>query len=457
MGTLVGFIGITFFARELGPSQLGTFFLFQALLGILSIPANFGINDATRKRLSEDKTGDDILSSALLVKTAPLLFVIVGVVLFHRWVNRYLGMELALLLALTLLVQELARFMLDVLHGELRVDETPLIQFSRQTIWVLLGAVMVVYGYGANGLIFALAISLFITFLWAFWKQDTSYGKPSRESIRSLLDYSKYSAVTSVGGYLYNWADVAIIGFFLTHTEVGAYEVAWRVSGPVLLLSTAISTTIFPQISRWDSEGAKDRIEKLIRDVLTPSLFLIVPSFVGVLLLSRQILGIVFGGEFEIAWLVLIILMADKIFQGGQVIIGRSLKAIDYPELAAKAAVISIVINIGLNVLLIWKFGIVGAAIATLVASILNDLLHYRYLSRFLNFTIPVYDLGWLFLASSLMGVVLSVILSMIQIDTLPELFGVVILGAILYIPTALMYRPVRDKVFAITDEYVHI
>ena len=55
--------------------------------------------------------------------------------------------------------------------------------------------------------------------------------------------------------------DVAIIGLFLTHTHVGTYEIAWCVTTVSILFSEAIAGTIFPQLSEWDADSAKERVE----------------------------------------------------------------------------------------------------------------------------------------------------------------------------------------------------
>lgn len=70
--TVIGFLGLTFFARELRPHQLNVFFLFQALLEVIGIPADFGIGGAVNKRISEGKPNDEIFSTALLLKLIPL-------------------------------------------------------------------------------------------------------------------------------------------------------------------------------------------------------------------------------------------------------------------------------------------------------------------------------------------------------------------------------------------------
>lgn len=442
--TFVVFLGITFFARRLGPHQMGVFFLFQALLGLLSIPADLGIREGTMKRLSEGKSSGDVLSSAIFLKIIPLSF-LTGTVLFSQhYINGYLGSDLAVYLALALVLNDLSEFSIEVLKGELRVGETALPSLSRKIVYVLLGVVLVFNGFGVLALIYGILAGLLVSLIWAIHRNSITFGRPSLACGHSIFDYSKYAFISSSGGYLYNWLDVAVIGFFLTQSHVGAYEIAWRITGVVMILSTAIAMSVFPQISQWAVEDATERIESVIAKAILPSLLLVIPAFFGTLLFSREILGLVFGQEYTIAGVVLIILMGDKIFQAIQVIIGRSLQAINRPELAARATLVSLATNVVLNIILVWKFGIVGAAVATVTASLVNDFLHIFYLSRFISLQFYWGRIGWCILSSVVMFTILLIIKNIILIDDLITLAGTITLAVIVYGILVMAYPPIR-------------
>ena len=431
---VISFAGITFFARELSASQLGSFFLFQALLGILAIPADFGIRGAVEKRISEGKDADSVLTTAVLLKLVPLAVIVFGIVLFQGLIDEYVGVSIALYLAVALVLQEFAQLVVFVLRGELRVGETALLQFSRQAIWVGLGAAFVFSDRGVRGLVIGLLVGFGVMLLWGVYKMSTGISAPSKGYARSLVDYSKYNFISSIGGYFYNWMDVAIIGLFLTQADVGAYEIAWRVTAVVMLFSQSIATTIFPQVSEWDATDATERIEEILPRTITPSLFFLIPSFFGTVLFSKEILEVIFGAEYATAWLVLVVLMMDKVFQGIQVIIGRSLQAIDRPDLSARAAFVSIVSNFLLNLALISQFGIIGAAVATVTSSVINDLMHAFYLSEFLSIRFPSREIGWCVIGSIVMLIFLSVVKSLVEVDTITELAAAISFGAVIYL-----------------------
>lgn len=450
VGALVSFLGIAFFSRELGAAQIGVFFLFKALIGMLSIPADFGLRGALEKRISENEMKSTYLSSAIIIKLVPLSVIVVAILLFRNSINAYLGAELALFLAVAVVLQEAALLVIAVLNGELRVGETAVLRALRKVLWAGIGGALVFYGFGVHALIYGLLIGFSVIFIWGWFKRSTPLSSPSVNHAYSLFDYGRYNIVSSIGGYFYSWVDVAVIGFFLSQSHVGAYEVAWRLTAVVMLFSQAIATTIFPQISRWDATDAKHRIEAIIPRLITPSLIIVIPSFFGTLTLSRDILRLVFGTEFTMAWPVLIILMGEKVLQSVHVVLGRSLQGIDRPDLAAKATAVSVTVNVLLNIGLVFHFGMVGAAIATAVSFSINTLLHGYYLSKFVEITFPYSEIGWLFVSSLGMVTLILVIRSVFAITTLTQLLGVIILGALWYGVSVLTFRPLREKAFKV-------
>ncbi|RYJ08636.1 flippase [Halogeometricum borinquense] len=443
----IQFLGITFFARELGASQMGVFFLFQALLGMLAIPADFGLRGAVEKRISEGESPGAFLSSAVLLKLIPLTLIVLGILLFRSWINSYLGADLAVWLALAIVLQEAAQLAIIVLRGELRVGETAVLNVARRITWVGGGALLVSYGFEVEALIYSLLVGIALILVWGWYKTSISLGKPSITHVRSLFDYSKYNVVSSIGGYFYSWMDVAIIGLFLTQAHVGAYETAWRVTTVTILLSRAVATTLFPQVSQWDTKDAKKQIESVIHQAIVPSMLFVIPAFFGVLIFSREILTLVFGTEFAIASAVLIILTGEKIFQSIHIVFGRALQGINQPNLAARATAISVCLNLLLNFILVPTIGIVGAAIATTVSFAMNTVIHGYYLSQFVEIDLPYRQIGWCVLSAVVMSGVVLGIRSIISTDNLTNLIVLILLGAAIY-GLVLLSSSVREKVF---------
>lgn len=415
---------------------------------MLSIPADFGLRGAVEKRISEGDSQGSFLTTAIIIKSVPILVIILFIILSREYINSYLGSELAMYLILAVILQEAALLGIFTLKGELRVGETAVLNVVRYGTWVGGGVVLINYGYGAKGLVLSLLAGLLFISIWSWFKSSISLGSPSLAHGRSLTTYGKYNVVSSIGGYFYSWMDIAIIGLFLTQAHVGAYEVAWRVTAVTLLFSKAIATTLLPQISQWDAKGARDRIESIVSESITPSLLLVLPAFFGTLVFSQDILVLLFGVEFTIASIVMIILAGEKILQAVHVVFGYALHAINQPNLAARATIISILLNLVLNVVLILSFGIIGAAIATTFSFAVNGILHWKYLSKYINIYFPKKEIGWCIISSAGMALILRFVQTIKEVDNLLMLFSVIVLGVGIYTALILGYEPTRSKAF---------
>lgn len=444
---VVFFLGVTFFARELGADQLGIFFLFQTVIGLGSIAADLGVRGALEKRLSEGQDPGAMLGTALVCKLALLSVTVAGILLFRDWFDQYLGGEYTLYFVIALICWALTDLFMSTLRGELRVGETAIVHFVRESAWAAIGFLFFLAGFGAAGLIYGLIIGTVVAFAIAFVRCDTSIGRPTMASFRSIVDYAKFYSISSVGGRVYSWMDVAIIGLFLTHTDVGTYEVAWEISLLVLIASNSIATTLFPQMSRWSADAETDRITTAVSNAVGITLFISIPALLGTVVLGREILSTVFGPEFAAATAALVVLMSEKVIQAANEVLDRTIQALNRPDLTARAMVVTIGLNLAFNVAFVPRLGILGAALATTLAVVANAALHAFYLSHLIELDFQYTFVGWCITLSLAMGATLIGLQSLVPIGGTASVIAYVLAGVVVYFSLSTLVPPVRRTV----------
>lgn len=452
--TAAGFLGHVYFARVLGPELIGAFFLFQALLTVSIVATDLGVGTGVEKQLSGASDRDETFSTAVVFYAVTVGVVVVGILLFSSSIDRYVGIEVAALLAVAVCAKQCKRLVNTTLKGELRVGEIAGPMLLDRVTWVAVGAVLLAVGFGVESLVYSTIFGSTVGLVWIIAKIDTSFTRPSLDRLRSLLGFAKYNFVPSLGLQVHNWMDVLIIGYFLSQSAVGAYEVAWKVSSITTVLATSVSTTVLPQTSAWDSGEELDRIERLLSSAITPSIVLVVPAFFGVVALAPNILGLLFGPEFTIASLALVILVAGKVPEAIQLLVGRCLLGMNKPDLVARATVWTIGLNLVLNVVLVLQFGLPGAAVATTASFTVGLLLRAKYLSTLLDFRIPYREVGWCVVASAGMYAVVVGVTSAFSVDTLPRLLGVVLLAAVVYGSILLLFGRIRTRALVLARRF---
>lgn len=430
----VMFAGLAYFANTVDATNMGVFFLFQAIVGSASIPADFGVRSAITKRMSEsDRSDEQLFAAGGFLKIVAFVLVAVTMLVLRNRINAYIGSPITLLAIVAVFAREFGLLFQNVLRGELRVGETASLQIARDITWVVASFGFLQFGYEAKGLILGWIIGYIAVAILGIARISTGIERPQLDSINSVFQYAKYKIILQSGSKLFSWTDVFIIGFMLTAADVGAYEIAWRVAGVVIILSSTIGRTLFPQISRWDSEDRNEEISDMMESGLIASLLIVIPAFFGTAVLAGDIMEHIFGAEYRVAWLALILLMGQKVFQVFYNIYGYTLQAMDFPKESAQATVLSIFVNIVLNIVLISRFGLVGAAFATTSAFLLNTYLHIRFLSDTVKLYLPKVQVSWILISSFLMSAAILCAKQLFFIDGLLPLLMMIACGATLY------------------------
>lgn len=449
--SITSFVAIVVFSRELGADPLGVYYPFVALLGVALLPSDLGIASSVKKRLSENRQRKQFVGAALLMKLPLISVVAIIVLIASNHVNQFLGAELAIIFIIVLYIDGIGGLSMHVLHGELRVGEAAILEVIRPLSWLVFGYIFVMQGLRAEGLVYGYFIGSVLITIVGWWKVSVLPALPNKEHIYSLFDFAKYSAVSSIGGLFYSWMDVLVLTLFVTmgirvaRGDIGAYENAWRLSLIVMLAAKAIATVLFPQMSEWDTQGARNKIESTLPTAVFASLLLVIPGFVGIFILSNDLLRILFGSEFTVAGLALIILAGGKIPMAIHILFNNALNALDRPDLPAISAIISAGLNLIFNIIFIWQYGLAGAAIATVGSFVINTLIHTYYLNMFLDIRLPFRKIGWITISSIVMGIIIYYISNIVEINGLLSLAIVITTGVGVY--TSMLLIPTKTRV----------
>jgi O-antigen/teichoic acid export membrane protein len=447
LNTALGFLSTVYFARELGATLLGVFFLFEATLYTMATVVDFGLRGAVEKRISAGTDPARMFGAGIALKLVLVAVVGVAVLAARDPIAAYVGADLALELVAVVVVFEFSMLCVHVLQGELRAGQTAVLHLARSLTYVVVAVTLLQFGFGVRALVYALLVSYSLLLVTAAARLNTRVARPGWRHVRSLYDYAKYNGIWGLGGHVYNWMDVIVIGFFLSQAAVGAYELAWRLTTMAVMFSTVFAKVLFPQLSAIEAYGARDRLSDLLSGAITASLLLVVPAVVGVAVLAEPILGVIFGPEYVIAAAAFVVLSGEKLAQAVNLVFDKGIQALDRPVYGAAATIVSLSLNIVLNVVLVPRFGLVGAAAATLASVVVNTVLLGVFLGRLVPVRFPVRDIGWLVVSSLVMGVVLVGATNVIAVETPVALVAAIGLSAVVYGAAVLVSPSLRERV----------
>jgi len=442
------FGGTALFTRLIGADELGIFFLFERLLALFVIFSNFGLSGALEKRLSEGSDQGEYLTTAAIMKFGLLTILTVVILASQARINSYLGADLAILLIVALAIREAGQLFLRTLRGERRVGETSYLVAIRQIAWVGIGVTLSLVGLGHLAPLYGFLAGLTGILVLGYLLIETEFGRPSVSHAKSLFSFSKYDFVSSsIGWQVYNSLDTLLIGYFLTKAAVTHYEIAWRISTVVMIVTASISKVVFPSFSEFVANGEHQRMVNVTQWSIGAGLLVSIPALAGVAVVGEPLLRFGFGPETTAASFVLLILVADKISHAVQEVLAQVVRAFDRPDVCAAVTGISILVNGGANYYLIPRYGILGAGIGTAGSFAAGTLMYLVAARRFVTIKFPWRSIGWQVFSATVMGGVLLALKDIYGISSLLDTVLYILLGVIIYGGLAVAHKDTRALV----------
>ncbi|ELZ93849.1 oligosaccharide flippase family protein [Haloferax volcanii] len=434
--TFVGAIITIYVINELGVGAFGIFALSAALVKWASIPA-VGIRGAviTRMNESDDISPSEYFTTASVLTGAIILVGLLALLGYSPFVEQYLDYNGTQLVGGMFVSNVSFRLVLGGLRGENRVEMSSLYEALWGILSSLVKLALVYTGVGVDALFYGEITSSIVIGIFGVYSLNISFVSPTRSAAISLYSWARYGWLDNLKRMSYSWLDTIILGFFVSTSLVGIYEVAWRISALFVLLPTAISKSTFPTISSLRDTDKLNKVRRILTRGLSVAGVLAIPGLVGSVLVGGDILAL-YGPSVSsvgVAVSVLVFLSVVRLVECYETLVMQALNALDLPDRTFRIGVIFITTNIILNVSLIPMFGVIGAAIATLLSMTLGSILAVRALPKAVQTLPPVSAIGSQFVSAGAMAVVLCTILNYRPIGQPIEVVLYVLAGATTY------------------------
>ena len=239
-------------------------------------------------------------------------------------------------------------------------------------------AILVLGSYGGN-LINLIYIRKYIHITINFKLKIQQYIKPL-----SIL------FVNSLATVIYVNSDITMLGLFYGNREVGLYSFAAKIYNVIKYFINSIMIVIVPRLAYIKEHDERKYISFIQKTINILTIFLF-PIAAGVFGLSKSLIIIAGGNEYlpsnmslKILAISLIFALVSSVFSNCILIINRLEKR------CLISTTISASINVLLNIILIPRIGIVGAAITTVAAEMINMFIQAYYIRKELNIFIQI-------------------------------------------------------------------
>ena len=387
LGSAVGWLGQLLLARLLGPGGFGSYSIGVAMVSIAAQISTMGLSSATIYFVARYTRKDAAKARDVLVQS-------VGASLFTGLIAGFVLFLLSPLVAKHFfhrpeLAPMLRMFALSIgFVASFRVAQaatTVSYQLSYRVLldlvssgsFLLIFLVLYLQGGRLGGASIAFLLSAVLGFgtsaLLLVRLYPALFAAPSRSSLmlRELFAYSMPAFAASLLSAPQGWMDRLLIGYFRPPAEVGLYQAAMQSVSPLYAGSIAVSSIAAPMIASLYHQGERIRLRDAFRVSSKWILYSTLIVFTVIAANPRDVLRMFFGATYLEGIAPLVILSIGAVIDNADGTTRPMLLLTGHQNVLLRISAVSLILQFLLDLCLIPRYGIAGAALAEVAVSIL--------------------------------------------------------------------------------------
>ncbi|MDC0357743.1 flippase [Oligoflexia bacterium] len=381
-------------ARLMGVAHYGAYVYVLSWMSILVLFATFGLDYASLRFIPlYHAKADWAALSGLLRKSFIYTFIISTVVgiltalCVWTYVSRQGGLFYVFLLgALLLPIWSLANLRQATLRA---LKQIAYARFPDMVVRPLVLALLVgllwwgtqaqitaTFGMAAHVIAVFTAFLVSTYFLKKILPTQVSEHEP-QEHARLWLTTAAALMFVSGMHIVLNEIDKIMLGLMIDVDAVGVYSIAARISVLMLFGLQSINTIAAPMISELYASKSIDEFQKFVSKVAKWIAVVSLPMLLIIIFFGQFILGL-FGEAFQIAYVPLLLLALGQLVNMSVGPVGFLLTMTGNEKVQLRILIVTLIVNIALNLPAIYYFGINGAAFATSFSIALRNIMAWN-------------------------------------------------------------------------------
>ena len=369
-----------YLVRALGPSGYGVFTLALAVGGLVSIPSDLGISTSAARFIAE-RRGERDAAGGILADALQLKLLLSGAICIALWAaadpiaSAYGAPELAWPLRGVALAGFGAGLMALFGYSFSAQGLTSLrfrLTLAESVVETGLSIALVALGTGATGAAFGRASGYLFAAVVGFVMTVRLLGRAALrrgplfgERTRRIGRYAGVMAIADGAYVLFEEIDALLIGAFLDVASVGLFQAPLRLVNFLHYPGLSISIGVSPRLARHQRHRPNVEVFlRSLRGLIVFQALLVAPLVVW----STPIVDLVLGSKFADSADVLRALAPFAFLAGIAPLASGAISFLGEGRRRIPIAVGTVLLNLVLDVILLPRIGVVGAAIGTSVA-----------------------------------------------------------------------------------------
>ena len=282
----------------------------------------------------------------------------------------------------------------------------------------------------------------FIIVLFSSVTKKIGFKLPNTANLNKYLSFSVPQIPSAALLWIMDSSDRYFITSFLGLSQTGIYSASYGIGSLIYLFYFPISFVVFPMVTSLWGQGKFSDVKKYLEYSTKIFLYLGIPGSAGLYVLSKPLLQILTTSEFAVGGGVLTFLIAlSTLFLGIYQINLYIIYLIEKTKFMPFIVGLSALVNIVINILLIPKIGIIGAAISTLISYAILSLIVLIWAKRNIG-----YNFDYIFISKTIISSFLMLlVIEFIPVNNMFTLIVAILIGTIVYVALTLVLKTFSD------------
>lgn len=432
----INLIALAVFTRLLLPAEYGHYALVVVWVGVVNAIAFQWLHSGARRFLSAytDRRGGFFATLRVAYARVAVTVVLLGTVVALGWPDPTVR-RLAVLGTILLCAQAWLDLNLNLSLAGLKPIRYGTLNLIRSAVGLLCGGALAYFGLGATGVIIGIIAGYVVPGVIVALRDWRGGARGPADSVvmQEVLRYGLPLTAVYALSFVVTFSDRVLLAWLKGSGDVGTYAAAYDLTFQGLMtLMVMVNLSAFPLAVRALEEGGLDAARAQLTQHATLLLAVAMPATVGLALLAPNVARVFLGGAYQASGARLIPWLAFGTF-----VVGLKTYYFDLSFQLGRAttkqvwiSAFAAAVNVGLNLWWIPKFGVLGAAWASLAAFLVAGVSSVLLGRRVLPMPLPWVQWVKIAVAGAIMGMLL---LPVIAYRGAFALVGQVALGASVY------------------------
>ena len=367
--------------RIMNKEEIGTWALFLGISTTFELTKTALLKNGIITFYHSTNKKSEVLSSGLLLNFAYSIISIILILLVGELIARYLKSEelstmLRIYIISILLLVYFSHFEY-IQQSNLSFIGSFVSYTIRQGTFFLLILITFILNRRTTviELVYFQNISLLLAVLTSFFltRRFLNYKFfPRKKMIKDIFNYGKYIFTSGVLSNIFGNLDRYMIAGMINNTFVAYYDLSARINNMIDVPTSALADVLFPKSVIAERKEGKEKVKDLFEATTAGLVAMLIPISILIIVSNKIIIKILAGNNYIQASSIIIVSMLYAFLRPIQNQACNVLNSINRPYITFRINLIILILNIFFDYIFIRIFGYTGAAIGSLLVTVIG-------------------------------------------------------------------------------------